>query len=266
MPLSRQEVQGLITKLRYKYDECSQKYDRKWFDKTSFEDRLNMAVSNKMKLEPFILAEIANFEKLKEKYEEKKNPQGSFSDKVDRIIDEQLKRIKQYPKIDFSYGAALELKHLYGAMNTIYEKYLPAMWIVLKNSTLKQSLTDLEESMSSLAEIKSETYSRFIEDHILILKRPGVKEIDIEKHGNGYIKECAFVLYDIIELCQKAVDSRDPDFASPFNLANSYVNSETKKKMMDVFSGLTGYGIILELKEYSESVLENFRLTAFRRS
>lgn len=265
MGLKKIEIQKLIEKLQKRYDECSDKYGKKWFDKNAFEDRLRMALDNRMDLEAFILAEITNFEKIKQKYEKKKN-NTSFSDKVDKIIEEQLKRLEKYPKIDFHHSANIEMKYLYGAVNLIYDIYIPALWIVLKNSDFKKYLNDIEFQICELGEKKNERFSKKVEDHITLLSRAGIREIELEKNHNNYLKECAFALYDIVELCDGAVQSREGSFSEPVSFGKSYVSSQTIDKLVKKFGGLTGYGVLLELKEYCEEMLENFRLKAFRRA
>ena len=95
MAMSDDEIDRLIEKLKQKYADYSAK-NPTWFNYDAFRDRLLVAVKNRMNREAFILAEIANFEKTREKYEKKKS-QKSFSEQVDRIIDEQTARIKKYP-------------------------------------------------------------------------------------------------------------------------------------------------------------------------
>lgn len=73
MPLNKQEIDSLVTKLREKYRDYSKKHSASWFNIDSFDQRLGLAIRNRMNLEGFILAEISNFEKLREQYDKKRN-------------------------------------------------------------------------------------------------------------------------------------------------------------------------------------------------
>lgn len=72
MSLSTEEIDKLIVKLRKRYDEYSKKHSATWFNRNLFEERLRMAKENRMNLEGFILAEISNFEKVRERFEKKR--------------------------------------------------------------------------------------------------------------------------------------------------------------------------------------------------
>ena len=62
------------------------------------------------------------------------------------------------------------------------------------------------------------------------------------------------------------MESRDPDFSHPISYNNSFVSQQVKGSIEKNFSGLTGFGIILELKEYLEEIIADFRLSAFKKS
>lgn len=71
--LSDSEIEILISKLRNKYDTYAAQYSPRWFNKEAFEERLQVALRNKIDLEAFIVAEIAHFETLRKRFDEKKN-------------------------------------------------------------------------------------------------------------------------------------------------------------------------------------------------
>ena len=73
MSLSKEEQLGLVDKLRSRYDEYAKKFSPAWFNRPAFEERYRMAIVNDMDIEAFILAEVANFEKIRERYEKKKH-------------------------------------------------------------------------------------------------------------------------------------------------------------------------------------------------
>ena len=92
MGLSEKEIDELIKKLREKIKKSTVEYDTRLFNIEAFEDRYQVALRSRMNLEAFILAEIANYEKIKTQLENERNiqepEQNTFSDKIDRIIED----------------------------------------------------------------------------------------------------------------------------------------------------------------------------------
>lgn len=265
MALQGSEIELLVKKIREKYSEYSSKHSRKWFNPESFEERLAMAVKNRMNLEPFILAEISNFEKLREKYDEKKK-KGSFSEKVDKIIEENFARIKKYKSIEFHPSACIEITHLYGAMSELGGNYLAAVWPLIKSSAQKDKFRIIENSFQFMADHHSTSLPKRIQDHSMLLSRKGVTELDVEKDKNDYLKESAFILHDLVSLCDEIVSTRDPDLEQPLRFDKYFMEEKKRKEVSKLFSGLTGYGAILKVREIAYSIIQDFRLSAFKKS
>ncbi len=266
MPLSKTEIMKLLEKLRGKYIEYSNDKSPVFFNKKAFDERVQMAIENKMNLEAFVLAEIANFEKIKEKYESNSKKEETFSEKVDKIIEEHIGKLQIYPDIHFHDRASLEMTKIYGALNKVLQIYFPAMWIVTKDMHSKNTLHQIENNLILFADEGIESYSKKIEDFILILKRPGVSELEIEKSQNNHLKECAFILHDILDLCNEVIESRESSLANPITFNKSFISAEQKENITKNFAGLTGYGVVLELRDYIEDMISNFRLSAFKKS
>ncbi len=263
MPMTDAEINKLVGKLRNKYSEFSGK-NPVWFDLGAFEDRLHMAVQNKMNLEGFILAEISNFEKTRVKYEKKKN-EKSFSDKVDRIIDEQLARIKKYEPIKFNPKAGVEISHFYGALTDFTLHYIEALFLVAAEKGLRERVISFAEGFRKLAVPRGNMPCPRIEDHVAKLRRPGATELEIEKDKNEYLKESAFLLHEISDFCDVLLESRDPEWGNPLEFKKLTIEKERRKRIMHQFAGLTGYGAIIKVRDQAKAIIEDFRLGAFRR-
>ena len=267
MPLSRDEVNELVKKLRERYKEYSEKHNPKWFDLGAFDERLSSALKSRMNLEGFILAEISNFEKLKERYENKKKmKENSFSKEVDKILEENIARIKKYPQIFFHPKCGIEISHLYGALSFLSTDLFPILRVVITDSRLKNSVNALEDRLLFLAEPRGNLHARRIADHVLLLNRAGVKDIEIEKDNNDYLKESAFFLHDIADFCDGIVDSGRDEWNYPVTFQKLFIEDERKKRIVDNFHDLTGYGAVLKIREYALNVIEDFRLGAFRKN
>ena len=263
MPLSQKEIEGLVLKLRERYREYADKFSPTWFNRDAFEERLSLARHNRMNMEGFILAEISNFEKVREKYE-KKRSQKSFSEEVDRILEENIARIRKYPNVQFHPRAGVEIAHFYGALQDLIFVYTPIFRVVLSDSTHRRLIEGLEERLEFLALPRGTLPARRIENHALILGRKGTQEIEIERDKNEYLKAGAFILHEMADFCEGLLESRNPDWELPLRLDKLFLEESRRKRVVDVFSGNTGYGAILRVCEYTSGVLDDFRLRAIR--
>ena len=264
MPLSEKEIHTLIEKLRDKYRTYGKQHSPRWFDINAFDDRLQIALRNRMNLEGFILAEITNFEKVREKYE-KKRAVRPFSERVDRIIEENLERIKKYPRILFHSNMGVEISHFYGAGADLTHFIFPIIGYIVRDEPGKTIIKRFEEKMDFLFYFQGEKYSKRIEDHALLLSRRGVKEIEIEKDKNEYMKEAAFVLHDIIDYLDSLMKPGNREWELPIRFDRLFFEGKKKKKLVDNFAGHTTYGAVLKVKDSAEEIISDFRLSAFRR-
>jgi hypothetical protein len=263
MAMSDDEINKLIWKLRNKYTEYSKK-NPTWFNRDAFEERLIMALKNKMNMEGFILAEISNFEQIKNRYEKKKSVK-SFAEQVEQIIDEQLFRIKKYPEIRFHPKAGVEISHLYGALSDFALYYFEVLFVLVSEKSLRDRIMQFESSLQNFAVPRGALSSPRIEDHIAKLRRPDVQEIEIEKDKNEYLKESAFLLYDISGFCVELLELRDSEWENPLKTNKLFIEDQRKKKVIQIFAGLTGYGAIMKVHQQAHAIIDDFRLTAFQR-
>ncbi len=263
MPLSDSEIKVLIEKLRAKYADFAKKYSPKWFDINAFEDRLSMAMRNRMNLEGFILAEITNFEKVREKYDKKKS-QKPFSAQVDRIIEENTARIKKYPERKFHPRAGLEIAHFYGAGSDLAQYFFPIIPYILKEEPYRSRAARVEEKLDFLFTPRGKKHPKRIEDHALVLDRRGVTELEVEKDRNDYLKEAAFALHELIDMLDALLQVKNADWELPLKFDRPYFEGDKKKKILDNFSRHTSYGAVLKVREAAASIIEDFRMSAFR--
>jgi hypothetical protein len=267
MPLSRDEVNELIKKLRDRYKEYSDRHSPRWFDLDAFDTRLSAAIKSRMNMEGFILAEISNFEKLKERYEKKKKmKENSFSKEVDKILEENIARVKKYPQIHFHPRCGIEISYLYGALSHLSLEIFPILRVIISDSRLKTAVNSLEDRLLFLAEPRGGLHAKRIADHVLLLNRAGVREIEIEKDSNDYLKECGFFLHDLSDFCEGIIDSGRDEWNYPVTFQKLFVDEERKRRIVDYFKELTGYGAVFKIREYVAGVIEDFRLGAFRKS
>ncbi len=270
MGLSDKEIDLLINKVRERYKESFMEYKSRLFNVEAFEDRLQAALRKRMNLEGFILAEITNFEQLKQKLEEERNPkkpeESAFSKQVNQIFEENTARIKKYKEIQFHPLADIEITHLYGALSEFIQYYFSILWIILNDYQYKEKVHTLDHRFSDFAVSKSKRHPKRIEDHITVLSRKDAKEIEIERDKNNFLKESAFLLHEVIDFMDELIEIRDKEWDNPLKFDKLNIDREAKKKMLSIFSGTTPYGAILKIKEHAEEILKDFRLESFRKS
>lgn len=263
MKLSKKETENLLSKLRGRYDDYARNYSEQYFNREEFERRYLYAQQNRMDLSAFLLAEVSNFEKLKESFDTKQN-KHSFSEQVDRVIEEQLERLKSYPKREFHPRAGIEESHMYGALVLLAEHYFPVVRIISTDLSLRNHISRIEERISQFVLPSAKKLAPRTEDHALILSRRGVTELEIEKSKNNYLKEAAFLLNDVIEFCESLMESKVDGLDMPIQFSRSHESGKRKKILSQNFSSLTGYGAVMKIRDYCAQVISDFRLSAFR--
>jgi hypothetical protein len=264
MSLTHDELTGLLEKLRARYDEYAKEFSPSWFNRLAFEERYQMAIKNDMDIEAFILAEVANFEKIRERYAKKKTEKETFTKKVDKIIEDNFARIRKYTEINFHPDAGLEMKYLYGALADLAQYYIPVLWLIFADYQRRNKITELEHRLQRYALPRGTRPPTAIEDHILLINRQGVTDMEIEKGRNGYLKECAFLLYDIIEFCDSFIVNRLSDLDMPVTFEKLICSPEVNQRIVSIFSESTGYGALMKIRELCEEILNDFRLAAFK--
>ncbi|HPF04829.1 MAG TPA: hypothetical protein P5120_02115 [Spirochaetota bacterium] len=267
MALKKDEIDELVRKLRERYREYSEKHNRTWFDIDAFDQRLSLAIRSRMNMEGFILAEISNFEKMKERYDKKKkDKENSFSKEVNRIIEENTARIKKYPSILFHPRCDMEISHFYGALAYLTLDLFPIFWLLANDGSIKNRVNSIEEKLAHLAVQRGERQPGRIADHILMLNRAGVKDIEIEKDRNDYLKEGAFMLHEVIDFCDSLLQLKNDEWNYPIQFRKLFIEEDRRKKVFANFRDMTGYGAIMKIREYAAEVIEDFRLAAFKRN
>jgi hypothetical protein len=251
-------------KLRTRYEECAARYNRKWFDSGPFEERFQMALRNRMNLEGFILAEITAFEKLKDLYD-RKSTEKSFSETVNNIIEENTARIRKYPRVDFHPRSGCEIGHFYGAMSEFVMYYFPVLWLLNPDEDIRKIMFRFENDLHFLAMPQGKKPSRRIEDHALLLARPNVRELEIERDTSEYLKDSALLLHEIIDFCEGLLQTRRSEWESPLSFTKLFVEDSRRKRIVDLFSGSTGYGALVSVSGRARDIIADFRLKAFRK-
>jgi hypothetical protein len=264
MALSKKEIKALIFKLRTRYRDYAERYGSRWFDVEKFEERLRMAEKNKMDMEGFILSEISAFEKLKERYENRKEG-PKFSEKVESLVDENRARIVDYPEIEFHPSGDYELTKFYGALAELTRYYLPVFYLILDEAADRSEFSRIEHELERLGLPRGTKPSLRIEEHISVMNRVGAGELEIARSGNSILRDGGLALNDLVAFCDRLLSSRDSRWEVPLRFHQLRISEDRKDRLVENFRDKTGYGAILEVRERAAKILDDFRLMDFRR-
>lgn len=260
MALSEKEIKIMLDKLRDLYGEYAALHSPSWFNIDELNSRYLHALETGMNLEAFVLAEVSHFEKLKARFE-KKNDKGAFTQKVEKMMDDYLEQISRYPSEDFHPDACPEVRHLYGAMKDFALRFMPGIHCIYANKKLTDILYDMETRLVAHSLPRGDDHPRPIEDHCLVLARKDVKEIDVARSRTSYMKETAFLLNEIRDLCRQLLDLKVPEWEEPVVFKKQGIDVY----VAEVFEGCTGYGVIHRIMEQVDQILNDFRLGAFKK-
>ena len=206
------EIDQAIKKLKELYKKYAEIYGGNVFNLNAFEKRYINALKNKTDINVFLHAEISVFEELKQrttksnqKISENKGSDTSYSKIADRIIEENLSKIKKYRYIDIHPDAEDEVKYLYGAVfDFYYNTWTLSAEIMRKiaNSTFDRQLEKLEHDFSYYIIPIKGAYSRAIDDYLFVLSRKN--PIDNEKAAVNFIKYGGILLNNCERLMNEA--------------------------------------------------------------
>ena len=241
---ARVDVDAVIRKLKSLYAKYAEVYGEKTFNLQAFENRYRDALLNKVDLTNFCHAEITVFEELKKRVGKREtNKNGdSYGDVADRIIEENLQRIRKYRHIDFHPGAEEETKYLLGVMSDFYYESWGQVRRALKplgERSLNEFMDKLENDFAYYVVPMRGLYSRAVDDYMLVLSRKNPKES--ERASYNFIKYGAILLNNCLKLIGDAL-----------NLAGSkpeYTDSVEK---------------LQELREHLLRIIGDFRLSEIR--
>jgi len=212
--LRSNEIDQAVRKLKELYVKYANIYGTNIFNLRSFEQRYINALKNKVDINVFLHAEISVFEELKKRVigSDKKsfkdgNKKTSYSEIADKIIEENLLKIKKYRYVDIHPDAEDEVKYLYGAVSDFYyNTWAPAAEIIRKmgNPAFDKQLEKLEHDFSYYIIPTKGAYSRAIDDYLFVLSRKN--PADNEKAAVNFIKYGGILLNNCERLMNRAYD------------------------------------------------------------
>jgi hypothetical protein len=243
---TRVDVDAVVQKLKSLYRKYAEVFGPKIFNLEAFEQRYRDALVNKINLTNFCHAEITVFEELKKKVETKSAPRekARYSDVADRIIEENLQKIRRYRLIDFHPDAEEETKYLLGVMTDFYYE----MWGQVKGAlkslgdrSFNEFMEKLENDFGYYVVPMRGLYSRAADDYMLVLARKNPK--DSERASYNFMKYGAILLNNCLKLIADAINlvGTKPEHAE---------NVETLQRIRQFLGKILADFRLSEIREY----------------
>jgi len=248
--LTPHEISRAVEKIRRRYDEYVYKYFKPRSIKNAFEDRYIEAIKASTDISNFLMAEISAVEELIHREEERvgsgqaeEPAPESVTERVERMVEENLARMRKYPEVPFHPVASEELRRLLGAMCRLEEKHWEVLTTCLRNTAYyRSSLTmlNLEGKLRHLAARGSDGVPSGLSRYLYHANRFPRDYLAIDRQEKEYILESAFLLHDLGEILER-VDANYPQLEEGSR------------------SGLR------EIQAFIQGIIRDFRLKEFKR-
>ena len=248
--LTPNEISRAVEKIRRRYDEYIYKYFKPRTIKNAFEDRYIEAIKASTDISNFLMAEISAVEELIRREEERvgsgqaeEPAPESVTERVERMVEENLARMRKYPEVPFHPVASEELRRLLGAMCRLEEKHWEVLTTCLRNTAYyRSSLTmlNLEGKLRHLAARGSDGVPSGLSRYLYHANRFPRDYLAIDRQEKEYILESAFLLHDLGEILER--------------VETNYPQLEEGSR-----SGLR------EIQAFIQGIIRDFRLKEFKR-
>jgi len=203
--LTPEEISRAVAKIRTRYDDYVYRF--------AFEDRYLQALKSRTDISTFLMAEISAVEELVSREEERlaggspgEERRESISERVDRIVQENLQKIRKYPDILIHPNAGEEVRRLLGAFKGLIEDHWPHLAAILRDSSYGRSstgLVQLESQMRYLGDPGRDGVPSGLSRYLYHLNRFPRDYAAIDREEKEYILECAFLLHDLSEILER---------------------------------------------------------------
>jgi len=242
------EISSAVEKIRRRYDEYTFKYLKPRTIRNAFEDRYIEAIKSSGDISSFLVAEIEAVEELIRREEQKAGRPGepgkqSVTERVERVVQENLERIRRYPDVPLHPVASEELRRLMGAMIRLEEKHWPALSACLRSTAYFRSspaMVQFENQLRGLAGRGSDGVPSGLSRYVYHANHFPRDYLAIDREEKQYILESAFLLHDLDEVLERVVEG--------------YPQLDESSR-----AGLK------ETQAYIQGVIRDFRLKEFKR-
>jgi hypothetical protein len=253
MPLDKltpEEITKVVAKIRSRYDEYIYKFFKPKTVKFAFEERYAEVLQKRMDISTFLMAEIEAVQELIKREEARiaagpaaEETKESLADRVERIYQQNLDKIRKYPDIAIHPTANEEVRRLVGALNKLDNEYWPQLARVLRNTAYahgSMTMTHIESQLRYLGSLGIDRVPGALSRYLYHLNRFPRDYPAIDREEKEYILESAFFLHDLREILERV-------------LANYPRLTDEQKK------------VLREIEQFIRGMIEDFRVKELKR-
>jgi hypothetical protein len=215
--LSPEEITRVVAKIRQRYDEYIYKYFKPKTVLYAFEERYAETLQKRMDISTFLMAEIEAVQELIKREEARiaagpQEEQGkeSLADRVERIYQQNLEKIRKYPAIEIHPTANEEIKRLVGALNKLDNEHWPRLTDILRDTAYSRSsmsMVNMEGQLRYLGSPGIERVPGALSRYLYHLNRFPRDYPAIDREEKEYILESAFFLHDLSEILARVTQN-----------------------------------------------------------
>ncbi len=215
-PLSEEEVERAVEKIRRMYDDYIVTFLKSFSLKEAFEDRYLLARKQRIDLTRFVSDELAMIKDLikdegalsterDERRGRRKERRRSVSEYADRIIEQNREQIEKYPDLPFDEKASYEIRKLLGALDLFEREYWPDLDRVLRKfypSYYASPRLTLEPRIYNLTSGAGRLPPGVSRYKALLMRLPRTKT-ELEWEERRLMLEGAFLLHHVVETIER---------------------------------------------------------------
>lgn len=268
--LSKKEVELVVDKIKDKYKKIIVDFKKPETILEAFSTRYITALKAHLDISMFLLAEIEAVDEIYKNEEKKQVEQKNRKNLkkgqsvADRIFEENLQRIKKYPRIRLTDEGDEDVEYLCGAIREFIIIHWPVITHIFQENRQSRAALKVNEYHHALISLYDTKGAVPIARHYVTAL--GLRPVNFKKADFEYrriLQETGFLLNDIMKLF-KGVSRENslpwPDRKVIFQNVR-LIRPEVKK----LFSGKT-YGFCFDLVYTKlEDILADFRLKDFKR-
>jgi hypothetical protein len=211
--LTPEEISRAVAKIRTRYDDYIYRFLKPKTLKFAFEDRYLQALKARTDISTFLMAEISAVEELISREEERVAGTGSeeprkesLAERVDRIVEENLQKIRRYPDVPIHPTAGEEVRRLLGALKGLIDDHWPHLAAILRDSSYGRgstALVQMESQLRYLGDPGRDGVPSGLSRYLYHLNRFPRDYAAIDREEKEYILESAFLLHDLAEILER---------------------------------------------------------------
>jgi len=238
-PLSEEEVERAVGKIRRMYDDYIVTYLKSFMLKEAFEDRYLLVRKQRIDLTRFVSDELEMIKSLikdeearsaqrDERRGSRKGRRRSVSEYADGLIEQYREQIAKYPDLPFDEKASYEIRKLLGALDLFEREYWPDLERVLRRlypsyySSPRLTLEPRIYNLTSGAGRLPPGVSRY---KALLMRLPRAR-VELEWEERRLMLEGAFLLHHLVETVVRVrAEAGDDGDRAALERTQEYVHS-----------------------------------------